>query len=257
MLDTFKPIQSIERAIDVINCFTDNSNSLTLKEISEITDLKLSTARGIVNTLLLYGLLNFDSSNKTYSLGLFFCAKANLINKKQELYTQFVRPFVEKISDEFSVTCCFQIVETLQVYTIYSSSAHKKHYQINVAEHVLLPLAVSASGKLTLAHNNSLQNLQYALDTIPSYTTTYSSKSLEELEKNLEQILSKGYSYENQEYQLGVSSISVPIYNTDKKIIATLSITSFSNYVENYLNDLVYSLKSNASDIEKLLSNLD
>ena len=31
MLYSFKPIQSIKRAIDVINCFTDNINYLTLK----------------------------------------------------------------------------------------------------------------------------------------------------------------------------------------------------------------------------------
>lgn len=256
MLDSFKPIQSIKRAIDVINCFTDNINYLTLKEISEITNLKLSTTRGIANTLLMYGLLNFDYSTKCYSLGLFFSAKSKLLNKKQELYIQYISPFVEKISDEFSVTCCFQIVENLQVYTIYSSSAHKEHYQIHVAEHVLLPLSVSASGKLALAHNYNLQNIKYALDSKPDNTTDYSSTSVEMLEKKLNDILENGYSYENQEYQLGVSSLSVPIFNSNGNIIATLSITSFSTYIESILNDVVPELKNQASQIAKLISNI-
>ena len=68
-------IQSIERAINIIDCFNSENIFLSLQEISKLTNLNISTTRGIVNTLTSLGLLNFDKKNKVYQLGLYFAAK--------------------------------------------------------------------------------------------------------------------------------------------------------------------------------------
>ena len=40
-----KTIQSIQRAIDIMNCFNENVHELSLKEISEKVGLRKSTAQ--------------------------------------------------------------------------------------------------------------------------------------------------------------------------------------------------------------------
>ena len=50
-------IQSIQRAFDIINCFSEQSPKLTLPKISEMLSLNINTTRGIVNTLVANGYL--------------------------------------------------------------------------------------------------------------------------------------------------------------------------------------------------------
>ena len=60
-------IQSIQRAFDIINCFSEQSPKLTLPKISEMLSLNINTTRGIVNTLVANGYLEHDSETNIYS----------------------------------------------------------------------------------------------------------------------------------------------------------------------------------------------
>ena len=52
-----KLIQSVQRSIDILNCFTDASPRLSISEISQRVDLNINTTRGLINTLTANGLL--------------------------------------------------------------------------------------------------------------------------------------------------------------------------------------------------------
>ncbi|SQC98502.1 IclR helix-turn-helix domain [Fusobacterium necrophorum subsp. necrophorum] len=52
-----KVIQSIQRAINILNCFDQNNLVLSLNEISQKLDLNINTTRGLVNSLVVN---NFD-----------------------------------------------------------------------------------------------------------------------------------------------------------------------------------------------------
>ncbi|MGL4868568.1 MAG: helix-turn-helix domain-containing protein, partial [Cetobacterium sp.] len=62
-----KTIQSIQRAIDIMNCFNEEVHELSLKEISEKLGLSKSTAHGIVSTLLKNSYLEQNQKNSNYS----------------------------------------------------------------------------------------------------------------------------------------------------------------------------------------------
>ena len=67
-------IQSIQRAFDIINCFSDQTPKLTLPKISEMLSLNINTTRGIVNTLVANGYLEHDGEANIYTLGpVFIC----------------------------------------------------------------------------------------------------------------------------------------------------------------------------------------
>ena len=53
MNDNVKVIQSIQRAIDIINCFNESKQALSINEISNELSLHINTTRGIINTLVL------------------------------------------------------------------------------------------------------------------------------------------------------------------------------------------------------------
>ena len=71
-------IQSVQRAIDIINCFDEHELKLTLPQISAKLELNINTVRGLVNTLLANGYLEHVADGNCYMLGLAFLPKADL-----------------------------------------------------------------------------------------------------------------------------------------------------------------------------------
>ena len=63
-------IQSVQRAIDIINCIENAKRSLSLNEISSQLGLNINTARGLAQTLLANGYLSKDTKQGTYKLFL-------------------------------------------------------------------------------------------------------------------------------------------------------------------------------------------
>jgi len=78
-----KTIQSVQRAIDIINCIADAGKKISLKEIGEELDLNVNTARGLVQTLLSNGFLARDLEQGTYSLGYEFYTKSTQLYEFQ------------------------------------------------------------------------------------------------------------------------------------------------------------------------------
>ena len=72
-------IQSVQRAIDIIDFFSEHELKLTLPQISARTGLNINTARGLVNTLLANGYLEHIPDGNFYMLGPVFIPKADLV----------------------------------------------------------------------------------------------------------------------------------------------------------------------------------
>ena len=99
-----KLIQSIQRAIDIINCFDNNNKTLTLNNISEKLGLNINTTRGITNTLVFNNLLDHNVENNTYSLGSFYITKSNLsysntVNKIKII----AKPYLKELAEKYKV----------------------------------------------------------------------------------------------------------------------------------------------------------
>lgn len=78
-------IQSVQRALDIINCFDSLHVQLSLTEISQKLNLNISTVHGLINTLIAYSYIDKNPSNGKYRLGLEFLLKANLVSQSLDL----------------------------------------------------------------------------------------------------------------------------------------------------------------------------
>ena len=67
-----KTIQSVERALSIIQCIDQSANGLTLTELSEMLNLNVGTVRGLVMTLLNNVYLIKSEKNNRFFLGYEF-----------------------------------------------------------------------------------------------------------------------------------------------------------------------------------------
>lgn len=106
-----KTIQSVERALSIIQCIDQSANGLTLTELSEMLNLNVGTVRGLVMTLLNNGYLIKSEKNNRFFLGYEFLMKANRVS---EGYVRYLRTWCVSIygshrgkaSDEYLASDC-------------------------------------------------------------------------------------------------------------------------------------------------------
>lgn len=225
-------IQSVQRAIDILECFPSVDTKLSLSEISQKTGLNPSTAHGILKTLCANYYIRQTSSRK-YMIGYSLTNKfryAQSINRA--ILTQISVNILKSLTEQEKITSNIYIVEDAGISLIHREVPMSGAYIVNVAEDRFnAPLYSTASGKLYLAHLNTEKLAEYfaKIDRMISFTgNTICTK--EKLRAELKEIGRRGYAKEDEELSEGISAMAMPIYNPYKKMFATISVTSVTAF---------------------------
>ena len=147
---TPKLIQSVQRAIDILNCFNNSNPEISINEISAKTKLNVNTARGLINTMVANNLLLLDHNTNHYRLGSFFLSKAGIIQSQIRSYIILCKPLMNALAEKYHITASLQIVNQDEIVTIYCAYPVSTSYYITLSEYTPLPEYVTSSGKLLL-----------------------------------------------------------------------------------------------------------
>lgn len=247
-----KNIQSVQRAIDIIECFNETRIELSLNEISKIVGVNKSTVHGILNTLHNNGYIRQNDERK-YLLGQAILDKYRYLSRTlQSLIISLSRPYMQKISNTHKLTInLFVVSEGRAIFSSQVISHLAKYAFTQVSNNS--PLYSTATGKLTLSQmsNNDLDNYinSVKLEKISNSTID----NIENLKRNLTEIRLNGYSYEDQELVEGVSAISVPIFNKIGYWIGAMSVVGVALYISKNKNIIIDDLKKTCSQISQKL----
>lgn len=241
-------IQSIQRAVNIINCFDENELELSLNKISELLNLNINTTRGIVNTLVGTDLLRHNPNN-TYSLSIFFLQKASLINKTIiGLAKEASFAFLEEIAEKYRVSSRLLVASSRGIDTLIIVNPKNSHYLLTNSHETPMPLHAMASGKMFLAYNRKL------LETVRFFPFTENTAASEaELSPQLEAILRDGYSSEIEELGTGISSVAVPILTKEKTLFGAISITTLTPLLDTIRQDVIPEMQQYAQALSDIL----
>lgn len=249
MEKNIKVIQSIQRAVNILNCFDNEHLELSLNTISQKVDLNINTTRGLVNSLVANDLISHNTKNNTYSIGNYFLLKSNLIvknniNRAKDLSFDIL----DNLADTFNVSSRLQIITSDNIFTANIVNPKNSHYILTSTQESNFPLHATSSGKLLLLYRQKkLENLKLERFTENTITDT------ELLKKELEQININRYSTEYDEIGFGVSSIAVPIFDNNGFIFGTISVTALTPIIKKLKNEIVKELKKSVKILEKKL----
>lgn len=247
-------IQSVQRAINIINCFTENTPYLSLQQISEQLELNINTTRGLVQTLVANDVLAHDKGRNIYLLGYYFNAKSQLVNSNLDTLINVVKPFLHTIAQQQKMACSFQLVQGESIYSACFENPGYSYYHLMGTEHMSLPYHATASGKLALAYlilaskPDFLKKMKFQKFT--ENTITQKSKLLLELSK----IKAQGYAVEAEEFEPSINSIALPLFNTAGQLFASLSITGIAADLLEHEAVMVACLQQARQGIEAKLS---
>ncbi|AKW17657.1 IclR family transcriptional regulator [Salmonella enterica] len=222
---TTKNIQSIERAFAILELFQKNREELGIKEISQMLDLNKSTAFGFVNTLFSLGYLHQNEQTQRYSLG----PKVLGLSNAAQIHNIIIRsahPYLEMLSDQFGETAhCAVEVHGSVIYLdkVEAQGAIYINTQIGAKSYI----HCTGVGKCILAYMSPER--KEAILSRKLTTMTYNTLSkADQLRENLSLVVQRGYAIDNEEIEIGLSCIAVPVFNAPNKVACAISISGFT-----------------------------
>ena len=215
-------VQSIQRAVMLLEALADKEPELGIAELSRKTGLNQSTVHRLLGTLNNLNFVDQNSNNHKYELGLKLFELGNSVVNKIDIIKLAI-PHMEELSKKYNEAINLAILDKdkiVYVHKIESSTTLKLDLRLG-SRH---PAHCTGLGKLLLAYLEE-DELNFYLERVKlkkftSNTITNQAKFKEELIL----IRQQGYAFDNEEYVRGVCCLAAPVRDYANKVCAALSI---------------------------------
>jgi DNA-binding IclR family transcriptional regulator len=218
-----KIIQSIDRALQVLELFSLEKPEWGVTEISKALNIYKSNVHNILSTLAERGYFKKDPKTDKYKLGIKFFELGSVVIKNMDL-RKIAHPYIEKLSKEFNETVHLGILDKGRVVSIEREESDKglcSHIEIGRRA----PLHCTAVGKAIMSYLSENEiNLIIKEKGLEKYTENTITNE-EELEKEFKKIRKQGYAVDNMEHEEGVRCVASSIRDYLGGVIASMSVS--------------------------------
>lgn len=217
-------VQVLERMFTLIDVLASREEAISLKEISEKTQLHPSTAHRILNDLTIGRFVDRPESG-SYRLGMRLLELGNLVKARLSVRDAAMAPMrnLHKLIQQPVNLSMRQGDEIVYVERAYSE---RSGMQVVRAIGGRAPLHLTSTGKLFLALDDPQRVRAYATRTGLAGHTRNSITQLPLLERELAKARQYGIASDNEELELGVRCMAAGVYDDQGKLVAGLSISS-------------------------------
>lgn len=223
-------IQSVDRALRILDLFDENENEIKITDISNRMGLHKSTVHSLLKTLHMRGYIDQNPENGKYKLGMKLFERGNMVIHGLDI-RKIAKTHLVDLSTKTGQTTHLGILngkEGVYIDKVEGPKAVILYSRIGRR----IPIHCSAIGKCLVAFKDKeeLRKLLqgYVYDVQTSKTITNEEDFLIELEL----IGKRGYAMDNQENEPGVCCIAVPIHDHTGQVIAAVSMSTLVTQVD-------------------------
>jgi IclR family pca regulon transcriptional regulator len=204
----------------VIRAFSEHRRSLTISQISQKTAIPRAAVRRCLYTLEKLGYVAahdnaFSLRPQILAVGHAYLASTPLAASAQ--------PYLDRVSELVNESCSAAILDADEV--IYIARAAVTHIMsINLMVGTRLPAYCTSMGRVLLASLAEDELGRYLKQLRPTQFTSKTVTSVTRLRELIRKVARDGYAIVDQELEVGLRSIAVPIRDTDGRVIAAMNI---------------------------------
>ncbi|HWB32103.1 MAG TPA: IclR family transcriptional regulator [Acidobacteriaceae bacterium] len=238
-------VQSALRAVSMLLAISEAPNGLRVKDITEKLNLSRQVAYHLIHTMLSTGIIRKNESNR-YVLGLAAVAIAEGFHRQlapPEHLGRRVRSIVAA-TGEAAYASGWMGGDIVALYTARGQSP------VGAAQ---IPQGYSgyaharAAGKLLLALSDPASAEDY-LDKHPREARTANTiTGRQELLEEFQRIRERGYATDNEEFDLGIRCLAMPIQGLSGRYVLGISVPAsrFDQNLQHYLEVLANATRIN------------
>ncbi|CRF28962.1 transcriptional regulator [Mycobacterium tuberculosis] len=216
-------IQSVERALRILDLFDEYHKELKITEISSRMDLHKSTVHSLLKTLQEYHYIEQNPDNGKYRLGMKLLERSSRLVQSLDI-RQAAHNYLQALSKTTGQTAHLVVLdgkEGVYIDKVEGDNAVIRYSRIGRR----IPLHCSAVGKALIAYksqeqlNSILKGYHYQKHTENTIRTE------EAFLQELERVRKRGYATDDQENEPGVFCIAAGVRDHSGEVIAAVSVS--------------------------------
>jgi IclR family transcriptional regulator, KDG regulon repressor len=241
-------VRAVERALDILLCFTHEEPTRSLTQIAESVHMSKTTVHRLLTTLENKRFITRDKATGLYRLGFRYIEMASLVLQDVELH-RWAYPYLQRLSEEFGETIDLSILDGSHVIYLEVIESPQR-VKLAAAVGQRLPAFFTASGKALLAYLPEEQAKKIISDNLAGSSADASITP--EMLADLKATAERGYAIAEQEYEDAINAVAAPIFDADKHAIASVAIVGPSfRLTRDRLPALGESLRKMTQEISK------
>jgi len=217
-----KKYNAIEKALEIMVKFQDTKPSWGIRELSGELKFSPATVQRILKILKAYEFIRQDPQTRQYYIGNIFYRFLENLNNTNSL-TGTGKKFMENVANKTLETVHLNVIEgslRICINTIESPKTLKAGMSMGNQS----PLYAGASAKCLLAFSSKEFVTRYLASTRIKPLTDKTIIDKTQLSGELDKIRDQGYATSLGERTPGLGSLSAPVFNYQRQILASLSL---------------------------------
>ncbi|GHI01075.1 IclR family transcriptional regulator [Neobacillus kokaensis] len=212
---------SAEKTLEILELFDFETRTLSVPEMAAKLQQPQSSVYRHMRVLKEKGYI-IEYSPGLYSLGYIFLKLAKIVKMDINL-PAVAQDAMRELTRTTGETSILLVPSNLQAVCLASvPSGHP--IKVSSEQGTIVPLYGGASSKALLAYlGEHVVEEIFKKGTVQKHTEQ-TILNLEEMRDHLEEIRQKGYTYSDSEIDEGVAAYGMPIFDSDRKLVASLSI---------------------------------
>ena len=204
-------VRAVERALSILDCFSNGKTSFSLTELAKELGLSLSTTLRILGTLEKRDYINRSAEDGRYYLGFQLAYIGNIALSNMDV-CRVAQPYLRQLRDQFGESAGVYLRRgDKRVCVTRLDGTQPLRFVLVIGN--TLPLTRGAAGRVLLAHMPE-EDMDRLLEQDP-----FTNK------EQLAHVREVGYARSLGERDPSVESVAAPIYNADGTAFAAVFVT--------------------------------
>lgn len=213
-------IAGLARGLAVIRAFDVERTSLTVAEASRIVGLPRATVRRILLTLCDLGYAGSDGKFFWLMPRIVCLGYAYLVSTPLPQATQ---PILQQVTDDLDESTSLSILDGVDILYMGRAAA-RRIMMVSLFIGNRLPAYCTSMGRVLLASLPESEVGDILARSDRRAHTRYTLTHPDDIRRAIAEVREQGYAISNQELELGLRSIAVPVRDGQDRVVAALNL---------------------------------
>jgi IclR family pca regulon transcriptional regulator len=213
---------SLARGLLVIQSFTPQTPQMTISQLSLKTGLSRAAVRRCLYTLAKLGFAGAEDGSR-YALSPRMLTLSNSYASSNPLTTA-AQPILERMSAAYRESFSVGALDGDDILYVARTTVQRV-MAVDLQIGSRLPAYCTSMGRVLLAYLSAEQLEQYLARVVLTPHTSRTVNSVEKLSLILRTVRRNGYALVDQEYEVGLRSLAVPVHAPSGRVVATINLS--------------------------------
>lgn len=214
---------TVGKALGVLTLLGEHPHGATAAQIADQVDYPFSTVYRLLNTLVSTGFASYDPEQRKYRLGL----RVYQLGQKVASTRGFegaAAPILQRLTEHTGESSILGVLDGPHFLTVRKVDGPQFRTTTDPGDHGSLHTSAIGKALLAFADPATREHLLDTLELIPR--TEHSLTDRDELRRQTERIREQGWAGQQEENDVGMTAIAMPVLSPSRRLIAAVSLAA-------------------------------